>query len=71
VVALGSVVGFWMERYILTTPSIVTPEAVLQGAPITLFGGIELMITAGFVGLFFLSFLLFAKVFPGALPSVE
>jgi hypothetical protein len=70
-VALGSVVGFWMERYILTTPSIVTPEAVLQGAPITLFGGIELLITAGFAGLFFLCFLLFAKVFPGALPTAE
>jgi hypothetical protein len=67
-VALGSVVGFWLERYILVTPSLVSPEAVLAGAPVTPFGALELAIAAGFTGVFFLSFLAFAKVFPGALP---
>jgi len=70
-VALLSVIGFWMERYILITPSLVSPEAVQAGAPVTPFGIIELMVTAGFVGLFFLCFLLFAKVFPGALPPAS
>jgi hypothetical protein len=70
-VALGSLLGFWVERYILVTPSIVTPDAVLAGAPVTLFGGLELAVSAGFVGLFFLCFLTFAKVFPGALPTAE
>lgn len=68
-VALLSVFGFWLERYILVTPSLVSPEAVLAGAPVTPFGWLEILIAAGFVGLFFLSFLAFAKVFPGALPS--
>jgi hypothetical protein len=67
-VALISLVGFWMERYILVTPSLVSPQAVLNGAAVTPIGGIELLISAGFVGLFFLTFLFFAKVFPGALP---
>jgi hypothetical protein len=67
-VSAGSVFGFWLERYILVTPSLVGPEAVLAGAPITLFGGIELGIGAGFVGLFFLCFLVFGRVFPGVIP---
>ncbi len=67
-VALGSLVGFWLERYILVTPSLVSPEAVLSGAPVTPFGWIELGIAGGFVGGFFLAFLGFARVFPGALP---
>ena len=67
-VALGSVIGFWLERYILVTPSLVSPASVLAGAPVTPFGWIELGITAGFVGLFGLCFLFFARVFPGALP---
>ncbi len=67
-VALLSVLGFWLERYILVTPSLVTPEEVLAGAAVTPFGLIELSIAAGFAGIFFLSFLAFAKVFPGALP---
>jgi hypothetical protein len=67
-VAAISVAGFWLERYVLVTPSIVKPVAVLNGAAVTPFGGIELLISAGFVGLFFLTFLFFAKVFPGALP---
>ncbi len=68
-VALGSMVGFWLERYILVTPSLITPEAVNAGAAITPFGWLELLIAAGFVGLFFLCFLTFARVFPGALPA--
>jgi Ni/Fe-hydrogenase subunit HybB-like protein len=70
-VALGSVIGFWIERYILITPSIVTPEAVLAGAPVTMLGFVELATSAGFVGLFFLVFLVFAKVLPGAVPTAE
>jgi len=68
-IALGSVVGFYLERYILVTPSLVPPKAVLAGTAITPFSPLELGIAAGFVGLFFLSFLSFAKVFPGALPA--
>jgi len=68
-VALGSVLGFYLERYILVTPSLVPPKAVLAGAAITPFSWIEVGIATGFVGLFFLCFLSFARVFPGALPS--
>jgi Ni/Fe-hydrogenase subunit HybB-like protein len=68
-IALGSLVGFYLERYILVTPSLVGPQAVLDGAGITPFSAVELGIAAGFVGLFFLCFLSFAKVFPGALPA--
>jgi len=68
-IALGSVLGFYLERYVLVTPSLVPPKAVLAGAAITPFSGVELGIAAGFVGLFFLCFLSFAKVFPGALPA--
>jgi hypothetical protein len=66
-VTFGSVVGFWLERYVLVTPSLVPPSRVLAGAPDTL-GLFEVLITAGFAGLFFLCFFLFARVFPGALP---
>jgi hypothetical protein len=68
-VAAGSLFGFWLERYILVTPSLVDPEAVLAGAPVTLLGPIEIGIAAGFVGLFFLSFLCFGRFFPGAIPA--
>jgi Ni/Fe-hydrogenase subunit HybB-like protein len=68
-VALGSLVGFYLERYILVTPSLIPPKAVLAGAAVTPFSPIELGIAAGFVGLYFLCFLSFAKVFPGALPA--
>ena len=67
-VAFGSLLGFWLERYILVTPSLISPEDVLAGAPVTPFGGIEIGVALGFLGLFFLCFLGFAKVFPGALP---
>ena len=67
-IAVGSVLGFWLERYILVTPSLVPPSEVLAGAAITPLGWIELGIGAGFVGLFFLSFLGFGRVFPGAIP---
>jgi Ni/Fe-hydrogenase subunit HybB-like protein len=68
-IALGSVLGFYLERYILVTPSLIPPKAVLAGAAITPFSWVELGIATGFVGLFFLCFLSFAKVFPGALPA--
>ena len=71
VVAAGSLIGFWLERYILVTPSLISPEDVLAGAPITPFGGIELGIAAGFIGLFFLCFLGFGWLFPGALPPQD
>ena len=70
-VAAGSLIGFWLERYILVTPSLVTPEQVLAGAPVTPFGGIEVGVAAGFIGLFFLCFLAFGWVFPGALPPQD
>jgi hypothetical protein len=68
-VALGSLGGFWLERYILVTPSLVTPEAVVAGASVTPFGWLEVSIGGGFAGLFFLCFLTFARVFPGTLPA--
>jgi hypothetical protein len=68
-IVVGSLIGFYLERYILVTPSLVPPKAVLAGAGITPFAAVELGIAAGFVGLFFLCFLGFAKVFPGALPA--
>ncbi len=61
--------GFWLERYILVTPSLVTPADVLAGAPVTPFGWVEVGVGAGFLGLFFLCYLVFARVFPGAVPS--
>ncbi len=68
-VAFGSLFGFWIERYILVTPSLITPEQVLAGAAVTPFGWMEIGVALGFVGLFFLCFLAFAKVFPGAIPA--
>jgi hypothetical protein len=68
-IALGSVLGFWLERYILVTPSLVKPAEVLAGQAITPLGMIELGIGAGFVGAFFLCFLFFSRVFPGAVPT--
>jgi Ni/Fe-hydrogenase subunit HybB-like protein len=68
-IALGLLLGFYLEHYILVTPSLVPPKAVLAGAAITPFSWVELGIATGFIGLFFLCFLSFAKVFPGALPS--
>ncbi len=68
-IACGSLLGFSIERYILVTPSLVSPEAVLAGAPVTPFGIVEIGIALGFVGLFFLCFLSFGRVFPGVLPA--
>src|SRR5262249_52252309 len=68
-VAAGSLLGFYLERYILVTPSLIPPGAILAGAKITPFAPIEIGVAVGFVGLFFLCFLSFAKVFPGALPA--
>jgi hypothetical protein len=68
-VALASVVGFWLERFILVTPSIVTPQMIERGlaeaaSPL---GVYEILIAAGFAGLFFLCFFGFSQVFPGVL----
>jgi hypothetical protein len=68
-ISAGLLLGFWLERYILVTPSLVTPADVVAGAAITPFGWIEVSIGLGFVGIFFLCFLAFARVFPGALPE--
>jgi hypothetical protein len=69
-VAFGSVLGFWIERYVLVTPSLVPPESA--AAPNTLLaplGGIEVGLALGFIGLFFLCFLIFGRVFPGLLSA--
>jgi len=68
-ITLGSLLGFYIERYILVTPSLISRDAVLAGASVTPFGAVELGIALGFIGVFFLCFLGFAKVFPGALPA--
>ncbi len=68
-IAAGSLLGFWLERYILVTPSLVSPGDVLAGAPVTPFAPLELGIGVGFLGLFFLCFFAFARVFPGAVPA--
>ena len=70
-IAAGSVFGFWIERYILVTPSLVSPEDVLAGAPVTPLGLVEIGIGLGFLGLFFLCFLGFSRVFPGVLPAKD
>lgn len=46
-VCFGSLVGFWIERYVLVAPSL-SPRRIP-------FGWIELLITLGFLGLFGLS----------------
>lgn len=68
-ISAGVLLGFYLERYLIVTPSLVPPSAVLAGAAVTPFSPIEVGIAVGFVGLFFLCFLAFAKVFPGALPA--
>ncbi len=68
-IAFGSVLGFWLERYVLVTPSLVRPSAVFEGAALTPMGWIELGVAAGFIGAFFLCFLTFSRVFPGAVPT--
>jgi Ni/Fe-hydrogenase subunit HybB-like protein len=67
-IAAGSVFGFWLERYVLVTPSLVSPDAVLAGALPTPLGWVEVGVGLGFLGLFFLCFLAFSRVFPGVLP---
>ena len=64
-----SVCGFWLERYIPVTPSLVHPENVFHEPPGTVLGRIELCIGASFVGAFFLCFLTVARVFPGTVPT--
>jgi hypothetical protein len=68
-VTAGMLVGFWLERYILVTPSLVPPADVVAGAAVTPFGWVEIGVGAGFLGLFFLCFLVFSRVFPAAIPS--
>ena len=56
-VALFTLAGFWLERYNMVVPSIWT-----EGAPPM--GWQELFISVGFVGLFGLSYSVFASTFP-------
>ena len=55
------VIGHWLERYLITVPSVWTGAH----AP---FGLTEIGVSLGFAGLFFASYLGFLAVFP-VLPS--
>ena len=56
-VALLILVGFWVERYNLVVPSVWHGSTIPLGWP-------ELLISVGFLGLFGLSYSLFASTFP-------
>lgn len=56
-----SVLGMWLERYMLVEPSFGTTP---------LFGVPEIGITAGFLGLFLLTYGLFARTFPMVSPRL-
>ncbi|MBI4543000.1 MAG: hypothetical protein HY705_08220, partial [Gemmatimonadetes bacterium] len=59
-----SLVGVWVDRYVLTVPSIV------QSAPRLPLGWQELLITAGFFGLWGLAHAWFAARFPIVSPTL-
>jgi hypothetical protein len=59
---LVSFVGMWLERYLLVQPSLV------EHGPA--FGLVEVGVTAGFLGLFLLSYGLFARLFPMVSPRL-
>ncbi|MFQ5690010.1 MAG: hypothetical protein ACE5HQ_07050 [Gemmatimonadota bacterium] len=56
-VACLILIGFWIERYNLVVPSVWQGDHVPIGAP-------EVLISVGFLGLFGLSYALFASTFP-------
>ncbi|MGH7906439.1 MAG: hypothetical protein ACREP6_07400 [Candidatus Binataceae bacterium] len=57
-VCFGSLVGVWMERYVLVTPSMSR-----YSIP---FGWIEILVTIGFIGLFGLATISDLRMLPGA-----
>jgi hypothetical protein len=62
--ALISLAGLWIDRFVLVVPSIV------QSAPRLPLGWQEVLITAGFFGLWGLSYLWFAERFPLVSPAL-
>lgn len=56
-VAILILVGFWLERYLLVVPSVWAGGTAPLGWP-------ELLVSIGFLGLFGLSYALFASAFP-------
>jgi hypothetical protein len=60
--ALITIAGVWLERYLLVQPSLTT-EGPAFGAP-------EVGITVGFLGLFLLTYGLFARIFPMVSPRL-
>jgi len=62
--AVISLVGLWVDRYVLVVPSIV------QAAPGLPLAWQELLITIGFLGLWGLSYLWFAERFPIVSPTL-
>jgi hypothetical protein len=60
--ALITFAGIWLERYLLVQPSLTT-EGPAFGIP-------EFGITVGFVGLFLLSYGMFARAFPMVSPRL-
>ncbi|MBI1723082.1 MAG: hypothetical protein HYR48_04155 [Gemmatimonadetes bacterium] len=58
-----SLVGVWLDRYVLTVPSVV------QHAPRAPLGWQELLITVGFFGLWGLAYVWFAERFPMVSPT--
>jgi hypothetical protein len=62
--ALISLLGLWIDRYVLTVPSVV------QAAESLPLGWQELLITIGFFGLWGLSYLWFAERFPLVSPTL-
>jgi hypothetical protein len=59
-----SLAGVWVDRYVLTVPSIV------QQAPALPLGWQEAVVTAGFMGLWGLSYAWFAERFPIVSPTL-
>jgi len=62
--AIISLLGLWLDRFVLTVPSIV------QRAPSLPLGWQELLITIGFFGLWGLAYLWFAERFPIVSPTL-
>jgi Ni/Fe-hydrogenase subunit HybB-like protein len=62
--AVISLLGLWVDRYVLTVPSVVQRAASLP------LGWQEVAVTAGFAGLWGLAYLWFAERFPLVSPSL-
>jgi len=62
--AVISLVGLWTDRYVFTMPSMV------QEAPKLPLGWPELLVTAGFLGLWGLAYVWFARTFPIVSPRL-